>query len=83
MLTMLQQELTSAGLDLHPDKTKILTTDEGVSDTSVDIGSASVGILSPETPHKYLGRRICGRQNLQGEIEVAHRLGQAWGKFHK
>ena len=39
--------------------------------------------MTGSTVHKYLGRHIPGDLKTRGELEFAHRLAAAWGKFHK
>ena len=49
----------------------------------VDTAGGMLEILPNTVAHKYLGRHVCGRPQLRGEIELNHRIAQAWGKFHQ
>jgi len=87
MLDALTEELARVGLQLNAKKTKILTNDEARShdDTPafVDTSGGMLDLLPSTTAHKYLGRHICGRPQMRGEVELNHRIAQAWGKFHQ
>ena len=83
MLALLRAELLESGLHIHPGKTKIITTANQNNPATIDIGDITIDVLPTETAHTYLGRRICGAQNLRGEVEIANRLKQARGKCNK
>ena len=79
MMEKLMAELAEVGLSPNTDKTKIMTT----MPLYVDVADGMVEVLTGSTVHKYLGRHIPGDLKTRGEVEFAHRLAAAWGKFRK
>jgi hypothetical protein len=85
MLEELSIEAKSAGLNLHPDKTKILANKvnrrgkDARRDVLVD--GMTVEVLSIDQSTEYLGRRL-GFQDFH-DSEIDHRIAKAWAKFHK
>jgi len=83
MLTDLHNIASQVGLQLHPDKTKILTnatkkTGRGKND-SMEVADMKVTILPLDGCVKYLGRNIC-MENSQ-EVELHNRIRAGWAKF--
>ena len=81
MLSLLKDELSNVGLEMHALKTKILSNQMQNQYRFVDIGDMMIEILSNEKSHKYLGRNINLFAEYRTECEVNHRLQLAWAKF--
>ena len=83
MLDDLQREALRYGLELHPDKTKVLTNCSNKtgrdSCTNIAVGAMNIEILPLNGVVKYLGRKVCF-ENFQG-VELQHRVHAAWAKF--
>ena len=72
----------SRGLDLHPDKTKILTNvkkRKGRESGDVDVSGLRIEILEPSEAVKYLGRSLSFSNSTV--VEVENRIKCAWKKF--
>ena len=85
MLEDLHTEAAAAGLQLHPDKTKIIHNDHSTTKSRriphhININDMSIEILPPSGSLKYLGRVLTFRDPHRAEIE--HRITAAWRKFH-
>eukprot|EP00973_Karenia_brevis_P004684 643326-Karenia_brevis.AAC.1 len=80
MLTELREQAYQYGLELHPDKTKIITNLSKRrgrdSRTSVDIAGEPVSILDFSEHVKYLGRKLTF-DNYHG-TELNNRIACAW-----
>ena len=63
--------------------TKVLTTLNDIDWQSMVIDGELVDILSGDTAHKYLGRKLCGNLRSRNIFELAHRVQIAWMRFHK
>ena len=83
MITALKEELARIGLSLNASKTKVLTTLDDIDFQSMVIDGEPVDILSGNTAHKYLGRKLCGNLRSRNIFELAHRVQIAWMRFHK
>jgi hypothetical protein len=74
----------ATGLQLHPDKTKIIhnehTTKPRRIPQHVNISGMTIEILPPSGSLKYLGRHLTFKEPHKTEIE--HRIAAAWRKFH-
>lgn len=72
------------GLELHPQKTKILTNDTKSKNIphnrQIHIGNISVGILPHEKTIKYLRHMVSF--DATHPTEVQNRTNLAWKKFH-
>ena len=83
MLTEVSLEAQACGLQLHPEKTKIITstnrTQGRPASRKVNIGSMKIEILTRETSIKYLGRKLSFGD--YHEDELAARLRAGWAKF--
>ena len=80
----LQQAAARYGLEIHPDKTKILSnvTKRRGRDarTNADINGSTVQILPYNDNTKYLGRKLtCNDYHI---TELNNRVASAWRKFH-
>lgn len=82
MLELLVETLKDYGLDLHPDKTVILSTappPEAPTFHETNVGLLKV--LHRSGSHKYLGRRFGGDLRRRATDALEHRIGLAWAKF--
>ena len=82
MLMIVQHEASQCGLELHPDKTKIIssTNREGRPRAShVQVGSMKIEILARASSVKYLGRQITF-ENYH-ELELSNRIRAGWARF--
>ena len=84
MLSDLASAAAIRGLELHPDKTKILSNlqhrhGEGKK-KHADVGGMKVEILTLEASTKYLGRDVSLKD--PHSIELENRIRCAWRKFH-
>ena len=84
MLTDLSIEAGKLGLQLHPDKTKILhnehsTTTRQRTPTHATVNNMTVEILSPGDSTKYLGRKLSF--STPHKTEVESRISFAWRKW--
>jgi len=83
MLSDIHKVAGDCGLQLHPDKTKILTN--AVKKTGrgnvrfIDVADLKIEILLASDSVKYLGRKI-SFENADG-IELGNRTRAAWAKF--
>ena len=82
MLIALKQELSVVGLEMHPDKTKILASVEQ-SVPSLQVEELSIDILPRSAKHKYLGRCISLNPEVRVQAEVDNRMAVAWARFDK
>ena len=84
MLTDLHDLAKSYGLELHPDKTYILTNLSQrrgrQATTTVHIGDRPVKVLRHDETTKYLGR-LLGFSDYHA-AELSSRISIAWRKFH-
>ena len=85
MLDGLQQAALAVGLELHPDKTKIMsntTRNNGRPRINhVNLGNSKIEILPISESLKYLGRDIGFEDTHHSELN--NRIRQAWAKFMK
>ncbi|CAE7931485.1 XI-F, partial [Symbiodinium necroappetens] len=82
MLEVLSEELLKVGLQLNPQKTKILTTTELASPMYLDVHGDMISVLHGKDQHPYLGRLLCGHLRERAAVEYSHRIRVAWHKFH-
>ena len=84
MLGEVQQEARKTGLELHPDKTKILHNQRHrrihQNPETVRINDSLIEVLPPKGSQKYLGRKLTFEQPHHTEIDS--RIAAAWRKFH-
>ena len=81
MLLDVCREAGRCGLQLHPEKTKILTTASKKSGrcNHVIVGDMKIEVLDAEEHVKYLGSYICCERRQ--EVELKRRIRAAWAKF--
>jgi hypothetical protein len=72
----------SVGLEIHGDKTKILTNEhiKELREKTIKVGSVSIDVLPVDGTTKYLGR-LLSLSNFH-DVEVAHRIQLGWSKFY-
>ena len=85
MLTDLITEARKAGLELHPDKTKIMHNGHRPprstrTPDSVHVLGMKIEILPPYRSTKYLGRLL--QHTTPHATEIENRIATAWRKFH-
>ena len=83
MLTDLSVSASACGLELHPDKTKVVTNarrngGRGV-DTAIRVQSMDIQVLDEHECFKYLGRKVCFLEFQK--IELQNRVKAGWAKF--
>ena len=83
MLEFLKEELAEAGLEMHPDKTKIMTSDGENTVNVIDIHGMMIWILKEDAAHRYLGRLLNLHSKRRVKIELDNRFKSAWAAFHK
>ena len=81
VLGHLHDELSAVGLEMHENKTKVLTSSFGTPN-HISVRGLTVEVLSPEQSHRYLGRRLCLDRSCRVSVEVGSRLSAAWAKFN-
>ena len=86
ILTMLEDVIRAArtyGLELHPEKTKILTNVSKQNGRpvkkSLEVDGINIEVLAIDAAIKYLGRMI-SFSDFQG-VEIQNRIRATWGKF--
>ena len=83
MLEEVYREARACGLQLHPEKTKIITSTNRSGGRphgrNIKIGDMKIEILTRETSMKYLGRKISFGE--YHEDELASRIRAGWAKF--
>ena len=83
MMEILIEELSYIGLTLNAATTKILHTwmpDPGHDMSFIDIAGDMVEILDVDACHKYLGKYVSLRVDGRVQLDVKHRIHQAWGQ---
>ena len=81
MMEIFIEELSHIGLTLNAAKTRILHTwmpDPGHDMSFVDIAGDMVEILDIDACHTYLGKHLILRVDERLQLEVKHRIHQAW-----
>ena len=81
MLADVHHECRLAGLELHPDKTKIQHNHIGYGSgvKEVSVGGMRINVLSQSESILYLGRALSLTDAHEAELD--HRLRRAWAKF--
>ena len=83
MLGDVQQAALETGLELHPDKTKILHNIHNrrprQQPECIKVHDMSIEVLPHTATQKYLGRKITFHQSAQTEVE--NRIASGWRKF--
>ena len=84
MLCEFKEATEKVGLTIHPNKTKILSSESSMNqDTKkyMKVGDLDIEILTKRESVKYLGQRICFHD--QETMEIKSRIRAAWATFHK
>ena len=82
MLLLVQGEASKCGLELHPDKTKIISSTNRAGrprGSHAHIGTMKIEILPRASAVKYLGRQITFED--YHEVELRNRIRAGWAKF--
>ena len=81
MIADVAREASKVGLELHPDKTKIVHNGIGYGSrvTSAQCGHMSIEVLGCDRHAMYLGRAV-RMTDMNGE-ELRNRISKAWAKF--
>ena len=81
MLTDMEEECKKVGLNLHPEKTKILHNNIGYGRhvTKTTAGGMEIEVLGSSASTMYLGRLLSLIE--PHDVELQHRLNKAWAKF--
>jgi len=80
MLQDLQDEAAKHGLQIHPDKTKVIASDKRRATQEITLKDGSVAILGSGEAVKYLGRQLAVT-DMHG-VEFKHRISRAWASFN-
>ena len=83
MLSLLHDELAKVGLQMHGEKTKVLTNVSHETPLHITVGDMQVEVLATDACHKYLGRQLCLDSSNRVRVEVDNRCRSAWAKFHQ
>ena len=83
MMELLHDELSAVGLLMHETKTKILTSSDSCTQTSIDVRGMQIDILPNAASHRYLGRMLSLNAQTRVETEVSNRIKLAWWKFNQ
>ena len=84
MMCEFKEATKKVGLTIHPNKTKILSSESSMNqDTKkyMKVGDLDIEILAKRESVKYLGQRICFHE--QETMEIKSRIRAAWATFHK
>ena len=81
MLEDLIVEARACGLEVHPDKTKVLWNGfgRGSACEQVTVPGQAFEVLKPEAATMYLGRLFCFRETH--DVELCSRVNKTWAKF--
>ena len=82
MLLLLQAESAVSGLQLHPKKTKIISStnrEHRPRNKAVRVGDMKIDVLARSDKIKYLGRQITFENGIQ--VELSNRIKAGWAKF--
>ena len=74
MLEILCEELRAIGLEMHPSKTKILTSSSPCPFQFLDVDGMMINVLSSMESHKYLGRLISLNPAMRVTAELKNRI---------
>ena len=83
MLEILCEELRAIGLEMHPSKTKVLTSSCPCPFQFLDVDGMMINVLSSMESHKYLGRLITLNPAMRVTVELKNRINAGWHKFHE
>ena len=79
MMSDIQAEAALHGLQLHPEKTKVLTNARQQLRASIHHGPSSIEVLGPSGAVKYLGRKLAIQDCHDDEFN--NRIAAAWASF--
>ena len=82
MLLLLRAEAEVSGLQLHPDKTKIISStnrEHRPRQKCVRVGDMKIEVLARNGKIKYLGKQITFEDATM--VELSNRIKAAWAKF--
>ena len=82
MLLLLRDEAAVSGLQLHPDKTKIISStnrEHRPRQKFVRVGDMKIEVLPRDGKIKYLGRQITFENATV--VEISNRIKASWAKF--
>jgi len=79
MIADLQTEASKHGLELHPEKTKVITNRETRAGDTLQVNNSAIEILRGDDCIKYLGRKLS--MNRLHEDELTNRIRAAWATF--
>ena len=82
MMCEFKEATKKVGLTIHPNKTKILSSESSMNqDTKkyMKVGDLDIEILTKRESVKYLGQRICFQD--QETMEIKSRIRAAWATF--
>ena len=57
--------------------------DAGHDASFIDVARDIVEVLDVDNYHRYLGKDLSLRLDRRSQVEVKHRIHQAWGEFYK
>ena len=81
MLCEFKISTEAVGLGIHPDKTKILSNQDKIKASEIEVDNIKIGILGKTASARYLGQKITFED--QETEEIQNRLKAAWAAFHK
>ena len=81
MINHIAAACETIGLNVHPDKTKILhnSRGHGCKVKEAKIGSMVVEVFGPQATTTYLGTSLALTETH--DVEIGHRIKKAWAKF--
>ena len=82
MLALWIEELARVGLEIHDDKTKMITSGLQNSIDSANISGKMIEVLDCNRYHKYRGKFI-NETSIRSTFELQHRTKAAWHAFHE
>ena len=83
MLSLLKEEFAEIGLEMHPSKTKILSSKQPPGLDLLNIGNDFIQVLDSHESHRYLGHLLNLDVRKRVGIELQNRINTARGKFHQ
>ena len=81
MLCDFKKSTEKVGLEIHPNKTKILSKQNSRRQREVTIDNMKIEVMHKSESAKYLGQKITFEEQEMSEIK--NRLKSAWAAFHK
>ena len=81
MLCEFKTSTEVVGLEIHPDKTKILSNQDKMKAKEITVDNIKIEVLAKGDSARYLGQKITFEE--QGTEKIKNRLKAAWAAFHK